>query len=209
MNAIHLLQLPSGASVGGADVGRLVVVPELVLHLRARRQRAGREADLDERAHARRDDGVVDRVEARPVIDWRARRVLGVDADVVVEDPVEPHVLEPGLRVRLPERVLAVASVGGAQQRVARDRGRPHFRRSDSTAARRCRRRRRSSPRRRRRGPPGAHRRRRPAPREGSRPGDPNTCSLAVRPRLRCRQYRCRTRDPSRTRRARWSPTQV
>ena len=95
-----------------------------------------READLDDRAHAGRDDGVVDRVDARPVVDRRARRILFVRADVVVEEAVEAQVLRTRLRVRLPHRVLRCSARRRCTAACSRDRRRPPSRRSGSRAHR-------------------------------------------------------------------------
>ena len=87
-----------------------------------RRERGRREADLDDRAHARRHDRVVNLIEARPVVGGRLRRQrrrgLRIHADVAVQDAVEARVAEPGLVVPLLERVLRVPPPGRRQDRV-------------------------------------------------------------------------------------------
>ena len=140
-----------------------------------RRQRGRREADLDDRAHARRHDRVVDLIEARPVVGGRLgrqrRRGVRVDGDVAVQDAVEARVAEAGLVVALLQRVLRVPPPRRRQDRVGvigRDRAlveaAPGRARRGAVDRQRDRRRSRRRPGRRRRVAAAGRRRRCPVP---------------------------------------------
>ena len=74
------------------------------------------EPELDEGAHAGGQDGVVDGVDVLEVVDRPPLPVLGVDAEFVLEESVEAHVLEAALAADEGEVALPVGAqpLGGA-----------------------------------------------------------------------------------------------